>query len=134
MKSCNDPAKGHLYPGRRFYGGRWRTPEQIKRHRLKATEWRRENREAWSAQVKERYATQKSRIDAIKAKAACRNCGYDDPRALDFHHRIPGEKRFRLAAGKAWSWDAIEAEIAKCDVLCANCHRILHAEETAVAA
>ena len=44
--------------------------------------------------------------------------------AMDFDHR-PGEtKLFAIAASKGMSWNALRAEIAKCDVVCANCHRI----------
>ena len=33
-----------------------------------------------------------------------------------------------LAAAK-WSLDRIKSEAAKCDILCANCHRKLHYDE-----
>lgn len=54
----------------------------------------------------------------------CVDCGESDPVVLDFDHRDPATKRgdvARLAASKAWP--QIVAEIAKCDVRCANCHR-----------
>jgi hypothetical protein len=45
---------------------------------------------------------------------------------MDFDHR-PGEKKcFNLsiaASQTRQSWEKMAAEIAKCDVVCANCHR-----------
>lgn len=45
---------------------------------------------------------------------------------MDFDHRDPAMKRFSLAAGKSLlkNRGLIAAEIAKCDIVCANCHRI----------
>jgi len=54
----------------------------------------------------------------------CVDCGETDPVLLDFDHRDPASKRKevgRLAATKPWP--QVLAEIAKCDVRCANCHR-----------
>lgn len=56
----------------------------------------------------------------------CVDCGISDPRVLEFDHRDEKDKSFsvsdRLTGG--WSWGTIEEEIKKCDVRCANCHRI----------
>ena len=54
----------------------------------------------------------------------CVDCGNTDIRVLDFDH-VYGEKGgniSRMIQGSPWL--AIEAEIAKCEVRCANCHRI----------
>ncbi|GAA3647205.1 hypothetical protein GCM10022202_03230 [Microbacterium marinilacus] len=54
------------------------------------------------------------------------DCGEADIVVLEFDH-LPGkEKLFDIArgvGGSTRSWKAIEAEIAKCEVVCANCHR-----------
>jgi Fe-S oxidoreductase len=64
----------------------------------------------------------------LKATLSCQYCGETCPQALDFHHRDPATKRFNLSAQlESFSRKSIEAEIAKCDVVCANCHRKLHA-------
>jgi hypothetical protein len=60
----------------------------------------------------------------------CVECGEGDPVVLDFDHRDPSAKRKevgRLAATKPWL--QVLAEIAKCDVRCANCHRRRTAEQ-----
>ena len=53
----------------------------------------------------------------------CVDCGESDPQVLEFDHC--GEKRDNISSMLAWqtSWRAIEQEIARCKVRCANCHR-----------
>ena len=48
------------------------------------------------------------------------------PHQMDFDHRDPAIKSFRLSEGRAMlrSRATLLAEVAKCDVVCANCHRI----------
>jgi hypothetical protein len=55
----------------------------------------------------------------------CVDCGNTDIRVLDFDH-VSGEKMENIAVLLAHSapWSIIVAEIAKCEVRCANCHRI----------
>lgn len=55
-------------------------------------------------------------------------CGEADPVVLQFHHRDPAEKEITIAftVRNKWTLDRVQAEIAKCDVLCANCHLRLH--------
>jgi hypothetical protein len=58
----------------------------------------------------------------------CVDCGEKDLRCLDFDH-VRGQKRtdISLMVGRS-PWDALEEEIAKCEVRCANCHRQRTAE------
>lgn len=55
--------------------------------------------------------------------AACTDCGERDPLVLEFDH--VGDKLREVGALVAWSAriDLIEAEIARCEVVCCNCHR-----------
>lgn len=71
-------------------------------------------------------------IAELKAVAGCRRCGIKDPRVLDFHHKDGEEKVLAVSQmlNRA-SWDSILLEVRKCDVVCANCHRIEHAEAEA---
>ena len=57
----------------------------------------------------------------------CADCGGAfAPHQMDFDHRDPAQKSFRLTSGAAMlaSPARLEAEIRKCDVVCANCHRV----------
>ena len=61
--------------------------------------------------------------------ASCYGCarGFAAP-VFEFHHRLPETKEFGLAAGGLnRPWPRIAAELAKCVMLCANCHREVHA-------
>src|SRR4051812_5038084 len=52
----------------------------------------------------------------------CVECGEADPVVLEFDHL--GDRSFNIAKGlRDRSWPALLDEIAKCDVVCANCHR-----------
>jgi 5-methylcytosine-specific restriction endonuclease McrA len=66
---------------------------------------------------------------AIKYKGGkCQICGYDKYQgALDLHH-INGKKEFGIAdKGYTRSWEKVKAELDKCVLVCANCHRELEA-------
>lgn len=61
----------------------------------------------------------------VKLQSGCVDCGYNEYAcALDFDHR-PGETKTRnIASMVGFSLDKIIEEMSKCDVVCANCHRI----------
>lgn len=51
----------------------------------------------------------------------CADCGETDPLVLEFDHR--SDKQFSISSGGDRGWTAVLDELAKCDVVCANCHR-----------
>jgi 5-methylcytosine-specific restriction endonuclease McrA len=55
----------------------------------------------------------------------CQSCGYNKcEEALKFHHIDPKTKSFGIGAkGYTRSWEKVRAELDKCILLCANCHR-----------
>jgi hypothetical protein len=55
----------------------------------------------------------------------CMSCGERDPVVLEFNHRDPASKTSNIAdlMLRMASSTRLDAEIAKCDVLCANCHQ-----------
>lgn len=61
----------------------------------------------------------------------CIKCGYDKCiAALEFDHRNPKEKEFHFSGKHCLSWERLKKELDKCDLLCANCHRERHWNET----
>ncbi len=79
--------------------------------------------------VKASKAVIRERIRGIIQTAKdrpCMDCGEKHPSfAMDFDHRDPKEKSFDLSnsVSRCISDDVVLAEIAKCDVVCALCHR-----------
>jgi excisionase family DNA binding protein len=63
-------------------------------------------------------------ILVAEAGGACQVCGYDRClRALEFHHRDRAEKEFGIGRhGHTRSLARARAEVAKCVLLCSNCH------------
>jgi hypothetical protein len=70
-------------------------------------------------------AEKREYIKACKAKP-CMDCGIEyPPYVMDFDHRDRSTKKFNIAvaADNNVSWDNLKTEIAKCDLVCSNCHR-----------
>lgn len=71
----------------------------------------------------------RSIVDRVKVK--CSVCGYDRCKdALDFHHIDSSMKLFGIAevmSSTVVTAKELQDEIAKCVVLCSNCHREHHA-------
>jgi len=58
----------------------------------------------------------------------CSRCGYDKcGAALDFHHLDPSKKDFTIASRVSVAKETLLIELAKCVILCRNCHSELHA-------
>jgi predicted HNH restriction endonuclease len=60
----------------------------------------------------------------------CSICDYDKcTSALEFHHIDEKEKDFGISQdGNTRTWEEIKKELDKCVLLCANCHREVHAK------
>lgn len=67
-------------------------------------------------------------LTQFRKSQKCSHCGFSDHRALVFHHRKRSTKEFSLGnlLHTDRSLENIKKEIKKCEVLCANCHSILH--------
>jgi hypothetical protein len=76
-----------------------------------------------SERERRRYVGKKELVRSLKDRP-CMDCGVKYPHyVMDFDHQDRSEKRFDLSDCGRWSPEAIKAEAAKCDVVCANCHR-----------
>src|SRR4029077_2631271 len=67
-------------------------------------------------------------ISELRKDLKCSLCGENHPATLDFHHSNPKDKDFTIseACKGGFSIEKIKEEIAKCIVLCSNCHRKEH--------
>ena len=69
---------------------------------------------------------------AIEYKGGvCERCGYNRCiEALEFHHTDSKGKDFSISEkGYTRSWTMVKKELDKCILLCANCHREIHAQK-----
>ena len=65
----------------------------------------------------------------FKETLSCSQCGIKHPAVIDFHHADPKTKIKSVHEfARMGSYKKAFAEVEKCIVLCANCHRILHYE------
>lgn len=87
-------------------------------------------KEAIAASNESRRQERVALVFAYLRKHPCVDCGNDDVRVLEFDH-VRGVKLGNISSMVHNLISPIEqiiAEIAKCDVRCANCHRIVTCE------
>lgn len=91
-------------------------------HRVRTAKRRKpESQNDWRARW---LAKRKAMLAEIKVKAGCADCGYDEfAEALDFDH-VRDPKLFTISKATFKKLEVLMAEVAKCDVVCARCHRI----------
>jgi hypothetical protein len=69
-------------------------------------------------------------VMAAKADRPCSLCdGSFHPAAMDFHHVGPKTMNIGEMASRGVSLERLQLEIDQCRLICANCHRTLHATE-----
>lgn len=89
------------------------------------------DRNAWQSKAVTR-ARQNKKLKALDYRGGmkCTRCGFNEPipDCYAFHHRDPTKKDINWGRMKQnnWSIDRIKDELDKCDVLCHNCHSIVH--------
>jgi hypothetical protein len=81
------------------------------------------------ARINARREVNQTRVIEYLRAHPCVDCGEPDIIVLQFDHR--SDKSFNVASmiAAGASWAKIAAEIAKCDVRCANCHHRKTARE-----
>ena len=100
--------------------------EYVKRHRekLKAAGHKIKGNKGYDAAIARMY------VDKYLSENPCVDCGYSDLRALEFYHTRQN-KLFEISLGilSGVSLPVLIEEIQKCEVRCANCHRIRHRQK-----
>jgi len=100
--------------------------------------WREIHKERLAADRKKKYQGRKKRtkrryelLNKYKVAKGCARCGYNKAAvALDFDHIDPKEKAFTVSQRLDLSTvKTLMKEVRKCQILCANCHRIKTLEE-----
>lgn len=86
-----------------------------------------ERQEKVLSRAKNQYSKNTDLVTIIKQNKVCVKCGESRFYVLDFHHRDRNEKINDITSLiKGGSQETLLAEIDKCDLLCANCHREFH--------
>jgi len=112
----------------------WRVKRDVQRQdkycRVCRAQYQRGHYEKHKEIYIERSRRRKKQLTAERAKymvelfraRPCADCGETDPLVLEFDHLV--DKKFNVGAGmRERSLQSVQDEIAKCDVVCANCHR-----------
>lgn len=82
------------------------------------------NSERYIGKAVKRSHDNKHFIFELKDNKPCVDCkAVHRHFALDFDHRDPKKKILGIAEMYSYSKEAILKEVAKCDLICANCHR-----------
>lgn len=100
------------------------------------------NKEQKSEYAKERYKKNRERLLEYQNKRynetldifqqwrktlKCCNCEENDVACLEFHHSDPETKENNVVRMVSRSVKSVIKELKKCVVVCANCHRRIHA-------
>jgi hypothetical protein len=92
--------------------------------------WYTRHREQHQVLVSANKEKRRAFFRELKSGMVCEHCGETHPSCLEFHHRDPASKLFEIAGAVAsTSMVKLRAEMQKCSILCANCHRKVHYEE-----
>jgi hypothetical protein len=87
-----------------------------------------QNRESSNQSRKRREFPKRVFIEDLKSSTPCADCGQFFPAVcMDFDH-LPGTKKIatiaRMMGHGSYSLEELKSEISKCQLVCANCHRI----------
>lgn len=103
-----------------------RNREKILHERIK---YRKNNLEKVKKREQRSNLNGRKKLENFKKSKGCKRCKIKNPIVLQFHHRDPKTKLFTIGNKHKSKWKKVLEEIQKCDILCANCHLILHSKE-----
>jgi hypothetical protein len=86
----------------------------------------RKNRKNDYLAERKRNKRKKEKLIDFLSDKCCTDCGITDSRLLEFDHIDPQTKTKAVARllSSGYGWERLLAEINKCEIVCANCHRI----------
>lgn len=98
--------------------------ENLRYHRRKHYA---ENKEQYLRRNKEAALRKAAFLRHLKETTPCTDCGQKfPPEVMEFDHLT--DKKTEVAAMLRFSWTQLRAEIAKCELVCANCHSLRTAQ------
>ena len=100
--------------------------KKIEDRRKCRNRWYANHSESEKQHTKRRKLEIKRWFQEYKSKLKCSKCSENCPPCLDFHHKEKKDMLIPQMVNGGYSKKRILAEIKKCKVLCANCHRKLH--------
>lgn len=118
---CRECAKGRIRRKRE-------NPDFKASEAAKMRRWRKNNPEVYEQRWRASHE-EKRRILLDARSGGCLRCPEKHPACLDFHHRDGNTKLGHIGVIRRFGKQKLLDEIAKCDVLCANCHRKHHHNE-----
>lgn len=101
-------------------------PVKLEARINKRKEWYENNKLAVLEKQKQKKRERK--LHAIEyLGGVCKSCGGSfHPAVFEFHHRDPSNKDRDPSKLLSLNWSKVIDELNKCDLLCANCHRLEH--------
>lgn len=104
-----------------------RSPEEREKDLAYKRKYDKEHAQEIATRNREYMEKRKIWLLDYKKTHPCGECGESHPACIDFHHRNPEDKKFSISDnGKGKSLETLKKEIAKCRILCTNCHRKFH--------
>ena len=90
--------------------------------------WYERNKERAKQSTADRTQRLSKWMRVYKSTLKCEQCPESHPACLEFHHTDPNTKDLEVSVTIKYGWSIshILEEIAKCKVLCKNCHAKLH--------
>lgn len=92
---------------------------------IRHKEYYHKNKEYYFKKAKKHDLSVKMFINSLKNKP-CVDCAKSyPPYVMDFDHRDPTQKEIgiAIARNRGWGKNRLLKEVAKCDLVCSNCHR-----------
>jgi hypothetical protein len=109
-----------------------RASDKKARHKRYHKEWYERNKEKQKARNAEHRKRYRAEWNQFKSEQKCSRCGFAHPAAIDFHHidPSPDDRKISVLTSNGQYRTARKEAEERCVPLCANCHRILHWDET----
>ena len=110
-----------------------RNAEERKAYRKRYhKEWYARNKDKQRDRASANRKRYRAEWNKFKSEQVCSHCGASHPAVIDFHHKNPApddKKVNKLTSNSQYKAARKEVE-ERCIPLCANCHRVLHWNET----